>query len=100
MDVSELLESEFVSVQLVNDSMNKVATIVSPGVFDTDEYGKGCKLTVEFNGKQKFYKPNKTSLKNITAKWGVKTETWVGKQVQFNLALLQGGRKGIVAQPL
>ena len=100
MDVSELLESDFVSVQLVQTSPTKKATILNSGVEETGQYGKGCKLLVDIDGKQKYYKPNKTSLKAIVLKWGTKTELWVGKTLLLNLAMLQGGKLGVVASPL
>lgn len=101
MDVKNLLESEWLGVQFVKDSPTKKATILSPGVETTSKDGlyKLVELVIVIDGKQKKWKCNKTSLKNLSNSWGTSTEAWIGKTVGFSVQLLQGGREGVIGVP-
>lgn len=94
VDVTEALESEFVTKDLVTDATEKKGVVTAGGSYETDEYDgkKNRKLTigVDFNGKIKKYRPNKDGIKNLARAWGNNTESWVGKTILFSVVTLQG----------
>lgn len=101
MDVTKLLESEFIGVQFIKDSPTKKGIILSAGTQEPSKDGKYMSLQVliEIDGKRKNWKMNKTSLINLAKAWSSNTDSWVGKQVFFTTMLMQGGKEGIVGQP-
>jgi hypothetical protein len=97
MDVSEFLESEYLTVELARTSKSKQFVILSEGVTDTYKDKPGLKLLVEIDGKQKFWKPNKMNLQALSNKWGKDSKSYVGKVVPFAIASVQG-RESILVQ--
>lgn len=102
MDINEFLESEFLTCEYVRTSTTKKATILSSGTKELSQDGKTKKLQllVEIDGKQKFWKLNKASLKNLKEKFGTDSNLYIGKVVGLSLQTLQGGKEGIVGTPL
>lgn len=101
VDTSSLTESEFLGAQFVKDSPSKKATVLSAGTIETSKDGQyqQLKILVEIDGKKKFWKLNKTSLKNMQAKWGKDSQFFVGKTVALSTQMMQGGKEGIIGTP-
>jgi hypothetical protein len=101
MDVSNLLESEWLGVQFVKDSQSKTGVILTPGVeaLSKDQQYKNLEVLIEIDGKKKKWKVNKNSLKNLASAWGKDSALYVGHIVKFSIVPLQGGKEGIVGTP-
>lgn len=98
MDVGPLLESDFVTVQLIKDSPSKKAIILSPGVEDQYKESKNLKLSVEIDSKRKYWRVSKLSLKNLVLKYGSESQAYVGKVVDFQVQLVNG-KESVVGVP-
>lgn len=93
MDTKNLVESEYVSTELVNNSPTKTLVILSAGALTPDKFNEGqnrFQCLVEIDGQQKKYKPNKPTLKNLHAKYGTDSAAWVGKQVNLVITSMNG----------
>ena len=101
MDVTDLVQSVWLTAQEVNNSPSKIATILSEGVREEVSDSKGVKyqavkLVVELDKVQKEWRPNKYALKKLAERFGSETKGWVGKQIALTTMLMQGGKLGIV----
>lgn len=99
MDVTKLLETSL-TLDVVKSSPSKRFVILSGGAMQTMQDGKEklC-LLVEIDGKQINWYPNKTSLKNISASYGVETAGWIGKQVTVEIGTVNG-KEATIARPV
>ena len=102
MDVTEFVESEYLTVDMVDKSILKKAVVLSSGnketsVFDNKERTR-LVLDVGFDTKFKKYSPNKDSLKNIISAWGSESENWKNKLLILNTYVVKG-KKCILAIP-
>jgi hypothetical protein len=100
MDVSNLMESDFLSVDFVKNSLSKRATILSGGTEDTYKDSRSLKVLIEVDAKQKFWRINKISLRSLADKYGKDSSLWVGKQVAFSVVVTMLGKESIIATPL
>jgi hypothetical protein len=102
MDVTDLVQSVWLTAQEVNNSPSKIATILSEGVREevsSDSKGvkyQAVRLVVEFDRVQKEWRPNRYALKKLAERFGAETKGWVGKQIALTTMLMQGGKLGIV----
>ena len=100
MDTKKFSESQFLSVAEVKASPSKKLVILSQGseILD-DQKNPRFQCLVEMDGRQRLYRPNKPTLKNIQNVWGTDSEGWVGKSLSLSFAILQGGRDAIIGIP-
>ena len=100
MDTKQLTESENIGVETVNLSLSKKLIILSSGAMVLDMEGKQkFQLMVEIDGKQKLYKPNKTTLKAIQAAWGTESSAWIGKSLKLEIGNVKG-KTAIIGSPV
>lgn len=100
MDIKGMLESEWLGTQYVKESPSKIAVILNPGMETLSKEGrKKLELLVEIDGKRKKYTLNVTSMKNLSAKFGTETYSWIGKKIGL-VILSINGKDSIVANPL
>jgi hypothetical protein len=96
VDVSEALESEYINIDEVERSENKVAIVVDSGSYELDEYNgrtqRKLTIMVDFNKKLKKYRPNRDSIKNLQT-WGNNTDSWVNKTIKFNITHINGQKR-------
>jgi hypothetical protein len=101
VDSREALESEFVSVDLVKQSMTKKMVIVDPGRYEDAEYQgekqKRLTLGVNIDGKLKRWRPNRESVENMQV-IGADTMSWIGKLVDL-VVEKRAGRETVIARP-
>ena len=98
-NVEDLLCSNTVTVELIKNSPTKRAIVLSAGTIENDEYGKTrLNILVEVDGKQKFYRPNKTSLDRLAREWGTLTDQWPGKAMSFRIEEIKN-REAVIASP-
>lgn len=101
MDVTELVQSKWLTAQNVIDSPTKTVVILSQGTQEEVISTKGEKykalvVQVQLDGLMKDWRLNRASLKKLVEKLGSKTEVWVGQRVVLKTMLMQGGKEGVV----
>ena len=100
MDTKHLVEGDNLTVKLVNESPSKHVVILSSGAMAADREGKQkFGLLVEIDGKQKLYRPNKTTLKVMQDKHGFESSAWVGKALTLAIGQVQG-KEAILGTPI
>jgi len=95
VDSTEAMESEYVSVALVEASPTKKLVVVDPGKYeDTPEYGKRLTVGVNIDGKTKRWRPNKETVGNLQV-LGKDTTNWLGKPVDLKVEV-RSGKKAVI----
>lgn len=103
MDVSELVQSKWLTAQNVKESPSKTVVIIGQGLQEEVTNNKGEKykaliLPVQIDGLSKEWRVNRSSLKKLISLFGVRTESWVGQKVVLTTMLMQGGKEGVIPQ--
>ena len=101
MDVSDLVQSKWLTAQDVKESSTKTVVIIGVGNKQEETSTKGEKYTalvlpVQLDAKTKDWRVNRASLKKLIQMLGVETSGWVGKPVVLTTILMQGGKEGII----
>lgn len=100
LDTKHLVEGDNVTIKLVNESPSKRVVILSSGAMAADREGKQkFGLLVEIDGKQKLYRPNKTTLKAMQDKYDFESAAWVGKGLSLAVGQVQG-KEAIIGTPV
>jgi hypothetical protein len=102
MDVTKLLESEYLSVQIVNESPSKTGVILSAGTEQPSKDGsyKSLQVLIEIDGKNKLWRINRVSLKALSDKFGKQSEAFIGKAVCFSVVKQSNGKDGVLGNPV
>ena len=99
MDINEFVGSETLTVDVVRNAKETKVVILDAG--EVREYEqdnikkKRVRFLVEFETKQYYWSPNKTTLNNIAKELGFETQTWVSSVIAVDIMRL-GGRDAIV----
>lgn len=101
MDVTDMVQSKWLTAQDVKESPTKTVVIIGAGsqeevVSTKGEKYKALVLPVQIDGRNKDWRVNRNSLKKLSSIFTVKTESWVGQKVLLTTMLMQGGKEGIV----
>jgi len=101
MDVSGLVQSQWLTARDIDNSPTKIVTILDNGKFTEEVATDGRKyqalvLKVQLDTYTKDWKPNRFTLKKLVEAFGKDTQTWTGKQLKVSTMLMQGGRMGVV----
>lgn len=100
MDITNLLGGVNLNYIKSSPTRTKTAVIISSGSMKEEEPGKlKLNLLVEIDGKQLPYIINKTSLTNISSKFGIETAAWIGKSILLEIGEVKG-RECVIAKPL
>ena len=100
MDVTELLGNN-VTVEAVESSPTKQLVILSAGAMQLQPDGKNkMNILVEIDGKQKNWKPNRESLKNVSDKHGKESAAWIGKIISLSVGVSKNGMKMVIGRPI
>ena len=106
MDMTEFMEGKYLTVDLVEKSKDRKAYILTPGIREQGKFGQTATLMIDFNGIQKQWSPNKQSVKCLSDAWGVASEQWVGKRIEFTIEPVRNiktgeltGSKTLIARP-
>lgn len=102
VDTTKAIESSYVNVDLIKASPTKIAVILDEAqfkekLFEGKKYEQ-LEMTVEIDGKKKFYSPNKDSAANIANVWGRDSKYWVGKIILFQV-VKNKNKENILALP-
>jgi len=98
VDISQALESEYLTVHDVKDSLNKRLVIINEGQYEETTYGLRLAVLTNFNCQEKKWHPNKDSLRNLKESWGKETKEWVGKPVLLRVIRMKD-KEMIIAYP-
>lgn len=98
MDVSNLISSNNVTIDVVKKSPTKQIVLISPGAMKQIENKERINFLVEIDGQQKGYMPNKMSLKNMAEAWGNESKLWTGKIAHLEIGIVNG-KEAVIAQP-
>lgn len=101
MDITNLVQSQWLTAQEVKNSPTKVVVIVDQGKLEESTSQKGEKyqalvLRVELDKVEKQWKLSRYAAKKLADKFSAETKEWLGKQVLLTTMLMQGGKEGIV----
>lgn len=102
VDVTEAMESQYLTADLVKESPTKKIAFVEEGGYEevtfNNETSSRLTLSVEIDGKRKLYRPNRDSVSNISASFGKDSKEWVGKAASLQIVRIQG-KDSIIATP-
>lgn len=103
VDATKAMESSYLNVDLVRNSLTRKCVIIDSGAYVEGEYqGKTytkLELSVEIDKKQKTWSPNKDSVKNISEEYGTDTELWVGRIIKLSIGK-SNGKDTIIGMPI
>ena len=100
METKQLTESNAVSMNVVNNSPSKKLVLLSGGAMVADKEGKmKLELLVEIVGSRKNFRPNKTTIRALQAKFGTDSEKWVGHALSLTVGKVEG-KDAILGVPL
>jgi len=99
MDTKSLTESDSITMKMVRDSPSKKLVILSAGAIQPDKEGKQrFQCLVEIDGMNKVFRPNKTTLRVLQAKYGMESSLWVGKSLILTTGVVEG-KEAILGTP-
>lgn len=99
MDVSKLLETN-ITLDVVRTSPSKKMCVLTSGEMKTMPDGKlKPTFVVEIDEKQLNWIPNKTTLKNVSEKYGKETQQWVGKLITLEVGQVNN-KDAIIGRPV
>lgn len=99
-NVKELLESEYVTMDFLQSSPSKKATIISGGIVNPSPEGVNrLTLMVEIDSRHKKYTPNKTTLRVFVKAWGEDSDNWVGKVITLSTSKVNN-KDAILGNPV
>ena len=90
VDTTKATEGKYVNADMIKNSPTKKGVIIDEGEFVEGQFGEKFQLTIELDGKQKVWSPNKDSLLNIHDKMGKDSKFWVGTIIKFRTTIVKG----------
>lgn len=103
MDVTDILESEYLNVAQIEKAEKKTGLILNSGEMEENSFNEGeatqsqvekrFTLLIDFNGKTKKYRPNKDSLSNLAQAYGTETTGWAEKPIKFTIVTVNGQKR-------
>lgn len=101
MDITNMVQSQWLTAQEVKNSPTKIVTIVDQGKLEDAKSLKGetyqaLVLRVDLDKKEKQWKLSRSAARKLAEKYGNETSAWLGKQVALTTMLMQGGKEGIL----
>ena len=103
MDITEIVQSKWLTAQDVKESSTKTVVLLGEGnceevVSTKGEKYKALVIPVQLDGvKMKDWRVNRASLKKLREKFNsFDTKSWIGKPIVLTTMLMQGGKEGII----
>lgn len=90
VDSTQASESDFITADIVKQSPTKKLLVLGEGKYEETDFGERLEIPVEIDGKKKRYRPNKDTVKNLQAKYGKDTKTWLGKVISVQVMSVAG----------
>jgi len=100
MDVCDIIRGDSLTIDVVKNSPTKRAVIISGGAMVTmKDNQQKFNILVEIDGKQRNWKPNRPTLRNLAEKFGNESSRWIGKSVAFQIGIING-KEATIGQPI
>jgi hypothetical protein len=99
MNLKEFVSGNSVSVEFVKQSATKKLKIISTGEIRKFENQEKVCFLVEIDGERLEYYPNRSSLRNLSERWGIESQAWIGREASLTIANLNGWDM-VIAMPL
>lgn len=102
VDIKQALESDFITVEDIKLSPSKIIVIIGEGDYKqvsfNGEKSKRLVIPVSLDQKQKYWRPNRASLKATAAELGDNTKAWIGHKLTAQIIFFRG-REGVLFSP-
>ena len=102
VDVTQAMESNYLTADVVKSAKNKKAVITSEGKYEDVTYdgvtNQRLTLTVDIERRGKIWRPNRDSVANLANKFGRDSKLWFQKIIEFSIVRI-AGKDCIVAVP-
>lgn len=98
VDSTEAMESQYLTADIVKESNTKKLLVVTEGNYEETDYGNRLTMGVCIDGKNKTWRPNRDSVKNLSRAYGKDTKDWVDKAATLQVISIQG-KDSIIATP-
>ena len=99
VDATQATESRYLTAELVRQSPSKKLVILGPGKYEETNFGMRLTLPVSLDKKEKFWRVNTDSAKNLSSAWSSETLEWVGKVCRLRVMSIQG-KDSVIAEPV
>ena len=103
MNVENIIESPYITVELVNNlkpSPDNVGVVIAEDGIESKPYGDFPRFIVEINGKRKKWTPNIESVKNMASQFGIDSRDWIGKRVAFEVGKSKKNLSMVLGRPV
>ena len=90
VDATEAMESAFLTAEVVANSATKKIVITHGGDYEETDYGRKLTVKIQIDSKEKQFRPNKESVRNMIASWGKNSDEWVGKVGDVKVTTING----------
>lgn len=97
-NVKKIMESEYITIDLIKESPTKRGVIIEAGELVKEEDKIKLIVLVDIDKQRKKYCPNKTSMRKISKVYGEQSEDWVGMIFDFSIETLKG-KEAIICNP-
>lgn len=98
MDISRLVSSKFLKASEVKQ--NDLITFLDEGTIKEMNGKELLNFTVDYNGEEKIYSPNKTALVALSEAWGNDTGEYVNKKAKILLIKVRNPSTGEIVDSI
>lgn len=98
VNTKEAKESKYLNVDIVKESKSKKVVFLGEGSYEYTDYGRRLTLPVEIDGQKKEWRPNRDTVKALSAAWGDDTAAWIGKIASIQPITIRG-KESILGYP-
>jgi len=104
MNIEKMIQSKFLKAK--DSKVGDVVTFLDEGEIKEFPNGdKALNFTVDVNGEEKIYSPNKTNLSILAQHWGTETSNYINKQATISFMKVRNPQDGqlvdsIALQPM
>jgi hypothetical protein len=98
MDTTEFSEGKFITAELVKASPTKVCVVLDEAKPETTQFGESLFANVKIDGKNKVWRLNKDSVRNMH-QIGIDSKSWIGRKVQL-MTINVKGKETILGVPI
>jgi hypothetical protein len=98
MEIKKFVESKFLKAE--NVKQNDLITFLDEGEEKEMNGKKFLNFSVECNGEEKIYSPNKTALVAVSEAWGTDTCNYVGKKAKIMLVKVRNPSNGEIVDSI
>ena len=98
VDVSESMETKYLTADVVMSSPTKIGILLDEGKYEETDFGRKLTMNIQIDGKTKIWRPNRDSTKNLSRDFGsTDSAAWIGKKIALEVVSL-GGKDSVIAK--